>query len=94
MKASAWSSPRHPCMLKFTREQRRKPGYQARKVDIDQEKCSQTHQCVSVFGCPSFTIDQEGGVRVNHDLCIGDGSCLQTCPAEAINPPKIVETKQ
>ncbi|PQP33397.1 hypothetical protein C6A37_13115, partial [Desulfobacteraceae bacterium SEEP-SAG9] len=27
---------------------------------------------------------------INMDLCIGDGSCLQTCPATAITPPAIV----
>ncbi|MEA3232999.1 MAG: thiamine pyrophosphate-dependent enzyme, partial [Thermodesulfobacteriota bacterium] len=79
---------RHPCMLKFDREQRRKPGFQRRQVDIDQENCKQIHECVEVFGCPSFARGKNGRVKINTDLCIGDGSCLQTCPASAITAPK------
>jgi indolepyruvate ferredoxin oxidoreductase alpha subunit len=75
---------RHPCMLKFNREQRRKPGYQAKHVDINQETCRQTHECVASFGCPTFTLQTDGSVAVNEDLCIGDGSCVQTCPLAAI----------
>lgn len=80
---------RHPCMLKFTREQRRRKGFQPRRVDIDQSRCEQTHVCVSEFGCPSFTLQADGRVEVNPDLCIGDGSCRQTCPARAITRPSI-----
>ncbi len=43
---------KHPCMLKFTREQRRKPGYQPRKVDIDQQKCKRFYECIEEFACP------------------------------------------
>jgi indolepyruvate ferredoxin oxidoreductase alpha subunit len=79
---------RHPCMLKFTREQRRKKGYQARRVAIDQEVCDRSHECVAAFGCPTFTRNDDGRVNINADLCIGDGSCIQTCPASAITPMK------
>ncbi len=78
---------RHPCMLKFTREARRKPGYQAKQVHIDQKLCNQTHTCVAAFGCPTFTRHTDGKVTINPDLCIGDGSCLQTCPTRAIEKP-------
>jgi len=78
---------RHPCMLKFDREQRRKSGFQRRQVDIDQDKCKRIHECVEVFGCPTFTRSENGRVGINPDLCIGDGSCLQTCPASAITAP-------
>ena len=81
---------RHPCMLKFDREQRRKPGFQRRQVDIDQETCQRIHECVEVFSCPSFTRGEDGRVEINTDLCIGDGSCRQTCPASAISAPKIL----
>ena len=81
---------RHPCMLKFDREQRRDLSFQRRQVAIDPEKCRQIHDCVKVFGCPSFILNDDGQVKVNPDLCIGDGSCLQTCPASAINAPKPV----
>ncbi len=81
---------RHPCMLKLTREQRRKPGYQLRQVDIDQNVCNQIHTCVATFGCPTFTRFGDGRVEINPDLCIGDGSCMQTCPTAAITKPEIV----
>lgn len=80
---------RHPCMLKFTREQRRKPGYQQRKVEIDQQKCERFYECIEKFACPTFTRTEDGQIEVNPDLCIGDGSCLQTCPAQAITSPQI-----
>ena len=79
---------RHPCMLKFTREQRRRKGYQARKVAIDQEVCNRSRECVAAFGCPTFTRNADGSVVINTDLCIGDGSCIQTCPTSAISPIK------
>jgi len=79
---------RHPCMLKFTREQRRKKGYRAKRVDIDQGICDRNHACVGAFGCPTFKRNIDGSVEINTDLCIGDGSCIQTCPTEAISPFK------
>ncbi len=75
---------RHPCMLKFTREQQRKPDYQRRHVDIDQQKCQRHYECIEKFACPTFTRFEDGSIHINTDLCIGDGSCIQTCPAEAI----------
>jgi indolepyruvate ferredoxin oxidoreductase alpha subunit len=80
---------KHPCMLKFAREQRRKPDYQPQKVDIDQQKCKQFYECIEKFACPTFTRTDDQRVKINPDLCIGDGSCLQTCPAQAITPPQI-----
>lgn len=77
---------RHPCMLKFVREQRRKKGHQPRMVSIDQAACKRIHACVAAFGCPTFTRYDDGKVEINTDLCIGDGSCIQTCPASAIEP--------
>jgi indolepyruvate ferredoxin oxidoreductase, alpha subunit len=80
---------RHPCMLKFTREARRKAGWSARRVKIDQGICEQTYECVERFACPTFQRDTGGKVKVSPDLCIGDGSCRQTCPAEAIVPDTV-----
>ena len=77
---------RHPCMLKFTREQRKNSNYQQKHVDIDQQVCERIHTCVEAFGCPTFTRDTAGNVTINTDLCIGDGSCIQTCPTKAILP--------
>jgi indolepyruvate ferredoxin oxidoreductase, alpha subunit len=81
---------RHPCMLKFTREQRRKPEYQPKRVDIDQQKCRRLFECIRDFGCPTFTQMEDGRIEINPDLCIGDGSCVQTCPSGAIQMPKVV----
>ena len=79
---------RHPCMLKFMREQRRKESFQTKMVSINQQTCNQTHACVSDFACPTFIMHEDGSIDVNPDLCIGDGSCLQTCPVKAINRPE------
>jgi len=79
----------HPCMLKFTREQRRKmPGFRLPQVQVDQDKCDQLRVCVAEFGCPSFVRHEDGSVTVHEELCIGDGSCLQTCPVSALWRPK------
>ena len=75
---------RHPCMLKYTREQQRSPDYVRKSVEVDQEKCDRLHVCVESFGCPSFQRDENGAVTVSPELCIGDGSCIQTCPVKAI----------
>jgi len=77
---------KHPCMLKFSREQRKK-GRTLKKVRIT-GKCREIHACVSAFACPSFQLNQDGTVWVNDDLCIGDGSCIQTCPVQAIEIKK------
>jgi indolepyruvate ferredoxin oxidoreductase alpha subunit len=85
---------RHPCMLKFTRQQRRRSNYQPRQVTVDQETCDKSHACVARFGCPSFVRHGDGRVSVNHDLCIGDASCRQTCPTDAIAKPEIRFAKE
>jgi len=78
---------RHPCMLAHMRRETKKPGYVKRQVRILQEACDQKHVCVKRFGCPSFFLEANGAVHVNEDLCIGDGSCMQTCPSKAVSPP-------
>ncbi len=84
---------KHPCMLKFMRQQKKKPGYLQRVVDIDQTACQRIHACIEKFACPTFTRDGEGKVSINHDLCIGDGSCIQTCPVKAVTSPKPIGSK-
>ena len=39
-------------------------------------------------GAYKFTRKPDGSIFINTDLCIGDGSCIQTCPAAAIAPAK------
>ena len=78
---------KHPCMLKFIREQKRKPGYKPAHVQVNQDTCTLARECIDTFGCPSFMWKAgENSVSVNDDLCIGDGSCIQTCPSRAIAP--------
>jgi indolepyruvate ferredoxin oxidoreductase alpha subunit len=75
----------HPCMLKFTRQrQRKQSGKTLPKVHIDQNICDLSTVCIEQFGCPSFMCNDDGSISVNEELCIGDGSCRQTCPAKAI----------
>jgi indolepyruvate ferredoxin oxidoreductase alpha subunit len=74
---------KHPCMLKFMKEARRKPSFKPRHVRVD-GTCTKAHTCVSRFGCPSFQLAADGSVTVQDDLCIGDGSCKQTCPSGAL----------
>ena len=81
----------HPCMLKFTRLQRKKPGFVQKHITIDQEICNQTHDCVEQFGCPTFIRNPDESVDINLDLCIGDGSCRPSCPQTAIGFDKGAE---
>ncbi|MBC8439948.1 MAG: indolepyruvate ferredoxin oxidoreductase [Deltaproteobacteria bacterium] len=74
----------HPCMLKSTRLQRKKPGFVQKHITINQETCTKTHECVERFGCPTFIRNPDDSVDINLDLCIGDGSCRPSCPEQAI----------
>ncbi|MBN2790564.1 MAG: 4Fe-4S binding protein [Candidatus Delongbacteria bacterium] len=75
----------HPCMLKFMRGQRKKDSYTAKHVIVDQNICENHNVCLEDFACPSFIRNDDGKITVNEDLCIGDGSCKQTCPVTAID---------
>ncbi|WP_206076326.1 thiamine pyrophosphate-dependent enzyme [Marinitoga lauensis] len=75
---------KHPCMLKLTREQRKKGIFKNNKVEVT-DKCDHQYVCISDFGCPAYQITPEGNVWVQEDLCIGDGSCIQTCPTNALS---------
>jgi indolepyruvate ferredoxin oxidoreductase alpha subunit len=80
---------RHPCMLKFMRERRRaNPALKTQHVEVDPAKCALHYTCAADFACPSFVRHEGGPVTVNTELCIGDGSCIQTCPEQAIGREK------
>jgi len=74
---------KHPCMLKFTRELRRSGRSLPNPVRVG-NKCNRKYICVSDFACPSYQLSDDGSVWVQNDLCIGDRSCVQTCPSDAI----------
>lgn len=74
---------KHPCMLKFTRELRRSGKRLPNPVRVS-KRCNLRFVCVSEFACPSYQIAEGGRVWVQEDLCIGDQSCVQTCPSNAI----------
>ena len=48
-------------------------------INVDSTKCCNCHRCISV--CPVKMCNNGSGnyVSVNHDLCIGCGTCLDAC---------------
>lgn len=80
---------KHPCMLKFARQLRRKAGKLPKPVKIG-PKCNRSYICIGQFACPTFQLSDKGEVWVQKDLCIGDGSCVKTCPVQAI----VIENNQ
>ncbi|MDC0584110.1 4Fe-4S binding protein [Bacteroidales bacterium] len=52
-------------------------------VDINKDKCTNCHQCISVCPCKFANDGTEDEVRVNHDLCIGCGQCVKACTHNA-----------
>ncbi len=48
-------------------------------IYVDPEKCCNCHRCISV--CPVKMCNNGSGdhVSVNHDLCIGCGTCIDAC---------------
>lgn len=75
---------KHPCMLKFVKEKKRRGVYKNKTVKIISTKCVLENFCINEFACPSYQRGKGSEVFVNEELCIGDGSCLQVCPHGAI----------
>ena len=52
-------------------------------IAVDESRCNNCHTCIAV--CPvKFCIDGSGEtVRINADLCIGCGNCIDACRQEA-----------
>lgn len=81
---------KHPCMLKFTRERRKKGIIKVPQMKVT-EKCTLANVCIAKFACPAFQTDNEGKVFVQTDLCIGDGSCRGVCPSGALQFEKAMK---
>ncbi len=79
---------KHPCMLKFTRERRRKGIVKVPQMKVT-NKCTLASVCITKFACPSFQVADDGSVFVHKDLCIGDGSCISVCPSGALEFEKV-----
>lgn len=48
-------------------------------IFVDKDKCVNYHRCIAV--CPSKMCNDGSGdyVKVNHDMCIGCGACIEAC---------------
>ncbi len=61
-------------------------------IKIDLEKCNCSHACIRA--CPVKAITQQKNSEypeINHDRCIGCGSCLSVCQVEAVSYYSAVE---
>ncbi len=75
----------HPCMLKFTRELKKKKKSNPLIMTVDKSAPKQDHEQAVVFDCPSFVRGKDGTISIHKDLCIGDGSCRPAGPKGLLN---------
>ncbi len=55
-------------------------------ISIDLDKCNCSHACVRTCPVKAITIDPENDYpQVNHNRCIGCGSCLHVCTVDAVS---------
>ena len=52
-------------------------------IFVDKDKCVNCHQCIAV--CPSKMCNDGSGeyVKINHELCLGCGACIEACDHDA-----------
>lgn len=78
-----------PCALRRSRAEL-KSGTLANPLEIDLDVCRNIQQCLKSFACPAIEVGDEDRVGINTDLCIGCGTCVQTCPMTT-KPMKRIE---
>jgi indolepyruvate ferredoxin oxidoreductase alpha subunit len=78
-----------PCALMRSRAER-KAGALAPPLEIDYEVCRNIRECLTGFACPAIELTDDQRVAINTDLCIGCGTCVQTCPLKT-KPLKRIE---
>jgi len=56
------------------------------KLIVNEKKCPQNHRCPSIAVCPKNAISQDDIFalpKVDNELCILCGKCMQYCPKGA-----------
>lgn len=55
-------------------------------ISIDPEKCNNSYACIRSCPVKAITASQlDNAPVINHDRCIGCGSCLKVCPSNAVS---------
>lgn len=63
-----------------------------RLIDIDLEKCNTSHACIRACPVRAITVQKNSEYpEVNHDRCIGCGSCLNVCTVNAVSYARSVD---
>jgi Na+-translocating ferredoxin:NAD+ oxidoreductase RNF subunit RnfB len=60
-------------------------------IFIDTEKCNCSHACVRACPVKAITIRADNHPEINHERCIGCGSCLGVCEAGAVHYVKSID---
>ena len=54
--------------------------------EVDESKCVGCKQCLSTFGCPGLSFDEEKKkASIDPTICMGCGVCAQVCNVGCIN---------
>jgi len=54
-------------------------------INIDLNACEKSYACVRVCPVKAISARNDGKPEVNHDRCIGCGSCLSVCGSDAVS---------